>query len=94
MDFYLDTLVNLPYVTVEGCEKLEEYVCLHLKLLNLGITCAHCQSYTEEVHQDRPILVRDLSICGQGVYLKVLRRQLECINCGRIHHRKLRISRK
>ncbi len=83
MDFYLDTLLCLPKVTVECCQKLEEYVCLHLNLLNGGINCPHCQCYTEEIHQDRPILVRDLSICGQAVYLKIPRRQFECTNCGR-----------
>ncbi|MEL4896835.1 ISL3 family transposase [Crocosphaera sp. Alani8] len=33
--------------------------------------CPHCQTYTDNLHQTRPILVRDLSIVEQGVYLKV-----------------------
>ena len=35
------------------------------------------------MHQTRPILVRDLSILGQGVYLKVPRRQFVCPHCGK-----------
>ncbi|NES87101.1 MAG: ISL3 family transposase, partial [Moorea sp. SIO2B7] len=43
----------------------------------------HCQTYTDNLHQTRPILVRDLSICGQGVFLKVPRRQFICPHCGK-----------
>ena len=54
-----------------------------MKLVNGGINCPHCQCYTEEIDRDRPILVRDLSICAQAVYLKIPRGQFECTNCGR-----------
>lgn len=33
------------------------------------------------MHQDRPILIRDLSIFGQATYLKVPRRQFYCGDC-------------
>ena len=33
------------------------------------------------VHQTRPVLVRDLSVFGQVVYLKVPRRQFYCVSC-------------
>ena len=33
------------------------------------------------IHQTRPVLVRDLSVFGQVVYLKVPRRQFYCFNC-------------
>ncbi len=36
---------------------------------------------TDNIHQDRPILVKDLSICGQEVYLKTPRRQIYCPDC-------------
>ena len=74
MDFYLDSLLNLPNVTVLSCQHQEGFVILKLDLLNEGITCPHCQGYTDNLHQNRPILVKDLSICGQGVYLQVPRR--------------------
>ncbi|MFM6209342.1 transposase family protein, partial [Planktothrix sp.] len=35
---------------------------LKLELLNEGITCPHCQSYTDHIHQTRLMLIRDLSI--------------------------------
>ncbi len=35
MDFYLDTLLNLPNVTVESCTYQERQVDLGLRFLNL-----------------------------------------------------------
>jgi transposase len=81
MDLHLDTLLGLPNVTVFTCYQKEGFIFLDLELINLGINCPHCQTYTDKLHQDRPILVRDLSICGPGVYLKVPRRQFNCPYC-------------
>lgn len=36
-----------------------------------------------KTHQVRPVLVRDLSVFGQLVYLKVPRRQFYCPSCKR-----------
>ena len=47
---------------------------LKLRLVNDGINCPNCNEYIHKLHQTRPILVRDLSIFGQVVYLKVPRR--------------------
>ena len=81
MDFNLDTLLNLPKVTVFSYSKELEFIILNLNLINEDITCPHCNNYTEIVHQTRPILVRDLSIFGRLVYLKVPRRQFYCCEC-------------
>ena len=69
MDFHLDSLLNLPNVTVFTCSQKEGFIILQLDFLNAGIYCPHCQNYTDTLHQNRPILVRDLSICGLFVYL-------------------------
>ena len=81
MDFHLDSLLNLPNVTVFTSSQKSGLIRLKLELLNEGINCPNCQSYTDILHQNRPILVRDLSICGQGVYLQVPRRQFYCPHC-------------
>ena len=83
MDFHLDNLLNFPHVTVLSCQQQEEFIFLKLELLNQGILCPHCQTYTDNLHQTRSILVRDLSIFGQGVYLKVPRRQFICPHCSK-----------
>jgi len=81
MDFHLDRLLGFPYVTVESCHEIEDNIYLNLRLLNEGINCPRCQKYVDEIHQNRPILVKDLPIFGKPVYLKVPRRQFECKRC-------------
>jgi len=81
MDFNLDILLNLPNVTLFNYSKELEFIILNLNLINEGITSPHCNNYTGIVHQTRPILVRDLSIFGRLVYLKVPRRQFYCCEC-------------
>ena len=75
MDFHLASLLNLPHVTVFTSYQKEQFIILKLELLNEGINYPHCQVYADIIRQNRPILVRDLSICKQGVYLQVPRRQ-------------------
>ena len=83
MSFHLDYLLDLPNVTVETCTCIDNQFTLQLRILMTGIHCPHCQQFTEELHQNRPILVRDLSTFGKVVYLKVPRRQFYCCNCQR-----------
>ncbi len=81
MDIHLDTLLNLPDVTVFTCYQKEGYAILELDLLNPEVKCNYCDFETDNIHQIRPVLVRDLSICGYSVYLKVPRRQIYCPHC-------------
>ncbi|HEY9852594.1 MAG TPA: transposase family protein [Leptolyngbyaceae cyanobacterium] len=83
MDFHLDALLNLPNVTVFSYRQESDLIILQLELLNQGIKCPHCQTYTDDLNQNRPILVKDLAICGQKVYLQVPRRQFYCSSCAR-----------
>lgn len=89
MDIHLDTLLGLPNVSVFTCYQKERFIILELELVNEGIPCPHCQTYTDKLHEDRPILVRDLSICGEGVYLKVPRRQFVCPHWKKISTERL-----
>ncbi|NER93135.1 MAG: ISL3 family transposase [Symploca sp. SIO1B1] len=77
----VDLLLNLPGVTVAGCSQIEGFICFHLKILTQEIDCPHCGQSTKELHQIRPIIVRDLPACGQPVYLKIPRRNFYCRHC-------------
>ena len=81
MDFHLDSLLNFPNVTVSTCQQQKDFIVLKLDFLNEGISCPYCQNYLDDIHQTRPILVRDLAIFGQVVYLQVPRRQFYCRHC-------------
>jgi len=81
MDFHLDTLLNLPNVVADSYSSTLDAIVVKLQLVNAGINCPNCNDYISQVHQTRSVLVRDLSIFGQVVYLKVPRRQFYCSNC-------------
>lgn len=81
MDIHLDTLLKLPNATVESCTQQDNEVYLKLRLLNQEASCPHCKKLSSDLHQDRPLLMRDLSIFGQAAYLKVPRRQFYCCDC-------------
>jgi transposase len=83
MDFHLDKLLNLPHVTVETGLYQEGEVCLKLRFLTEAGLCPHCQQSSEELHQTRPMRVRDLSMSGQRVQLEIPRRQFYCSACQR-----------
>lgn len=83
MDFHLDTLLNLPNVTVESCIYQNDEVYLILRFLIERSYCPHCGNSSEELHQNRPVLIRDLPVFGKIAYLKVPRRQFFCCNCQR-----------
>lgn len=83
MDFHLDTLLNLPDVTGESCIYQDDEVYLILRSLTEGRDCSYGGNHSKELPQNRPILIRDLSVFGRVVYLKVPRRQFFCCNCQR-----------
>lgn len=83
MDLHLDRLLNLPNVTVESCTQQPNEVYLKLRFLTESVPCSHCQKASDNLHQNRPIVVRDLSVFGQLTYLKVPRRQFYCSDCQR-----------
>lgn len=81
MDFHLDGLLNLPHITIERCIKNDRKTILKVCFLTDYATCPHCQKSTDELHQIRTILIRDLPISGQLIELEIPRRQYYCNNC-------------
>jgi transposase len=83
MDWNLNRLLKLPNMIIIKVQEIEDMICLHLESIKDGINCPNCGKYTDNIHQTRSVLVRDLSICGNGVYLKIPRRQFVCEECGK-----------
>jgi transposase len=81
MDIHLDTLLGFPDITVESCTQELGNVFLKLSFLKYSADCPHCQQSSDDLHQTRSILIRDLSISGKSTYLKVPRRQFYCQQC-------------
>lgn len=89
MENHIDLILGLPDVTVREFMMLEDGICLKIKLTNLGTHCPLCQSYSTEIHQNRPILVRDLPCFDKVTYLQVPRRQFYCRHCQKYFTEKL-----
>ena len=81
MNNSINQLLNLSGVTVEGFTDVEGYLCLYLKMASPSACCPHCGQSSEEIRQNRPIVVRDLPAFGQKVLLRVPRRQFYCRCC-------------
>jgi len=81
MDIYLDTLLNLPWATVESFREIDDFVYFKIDLINEEIHCPHCHKIITEIHQIEYVLIRDLSVFGKKVYLQVPRRQFYCPDC-------------
>ena|GEM_PF-6014552 len=56
---------------------------MKLRCLNEQSDCHDCQPPSHEVHQNCPVLIRDLPVFGQSVHLQVPRRQFDCGHCQR-----------
>jgi transposase len=81
MDIYLDTLIHLPWATVESFREIDGIVYFKIGLLNEEINCLNCQKKIDEIHQIEYGLIRDLPVFGRKVYLQVPRRQFYCRDC-------------
>ena len=89
MDFYLDSLLHLPYITVDSYKEVDGTVVLKLKCLNETICCPGCGASLDEIHQVEYVLIRDLPVFGKPVYLNVPRRQFHCQACQRFWSERL-----
>jgi transposase len=80
----LTELLDLPQASVIGVSRIiDAHICFHIQLDNKEIHCPHCHTATRELHQNRPILIRDLSVFGKAVYLRIPRRKFYCRKCQR-----------
>ena len=81
MDIYLDSLLNLPNTTVESCKQEETQITLKLRFSHNKSSCPQCNISSDKLKQNRPMLIRDLSVFGKVVYLDTPRRQFYCHQC-------------
>jgi transposase len=79
----LTQLLNLPGIEVENYTHSGGELILEVEAMTTQATCPRCQGVSHHLHQNHWYLVRDLSISGQTVFLKVNRRQFKCRTCGK-----------
>lgn len=81
MLFLLENLLDLPNVSIRNVIKEGKEAFLLLACSKEEVNCPHCSNLTDELHQTSSLLVRDLPISGQEIYLKVPRRKFYCKPC-------------
>ena len=73
----------MPKVKIRNVIQEGKQAFLILSCQEEEVNCNYCGRLTDELHQTNSVLVRDLSISGQMVYLKVPRRKFYCKDCQR-----------
>ena len=81
MNLKLENFLNLPNIKIVGGGQILDLFVLQVQMTNEGINCPHCEKYLDILHQNKYVLVKDLSISGMEVYLKVPRRKFYCRQC-------------
>lgn len=89
MDLHLDRLLNLPNTTIESFTEEENKIILKLRFLHDEAPCPLCNTQSRKLKQNRPILIRDLSVFGKVIYLNTPRRQFYCHQCQKHFTEKL-----
>ena len=69
MDIYLDTLIHLPWATVESYREIDGIDYYKIEILNQENNCLNWQKKIDEIHQREYGLIRDLPVIGRKVYL-------------------------
>jgi len=83
MLFFLENLVDLPKVKIRNVIQEGTEAFLILSCQEEEVKCNYCGRLTDELHQTNNLLIRDLPISGQTVYLQVPRRKFYCKKCQR-----------
>lgn len=79
----LTQLLNLAGIEVEDYTDCGGQLILEVEARTTQAACPRCQQTSCNLHQNHRYLVRDLSISGRTVFLKVNRRQFKCQTCGK-----------
>jgi transposase len=79
----LTKLLNLPGIEVENYTECANQLILEAEATSTQATCPRCGQISSNLHQNHWYFVRDLSISGKTVLLKLNRRQFKCFNCGK-----------
>lgn len=77
----LTQILNIPNYEVVGVETNDEQITLDIQSTMKGTKCPRCGTYSSELHENHPRIVRDLPISGKACYLRFTRRRFFCQEC-------------
>jgi len=78
----LTQILNIPNYEVVGVETNDEQIILDIQSTMKGAKCPRCKTYSSDLHENHPRIVRDLPISGKACYLRFSRRRFFCPKCS------------
>jgi len=78
----LTQILNIPNYKVIGIETDDEQITLDIQSTMEGAKCPRCGTYSSELHENHPRIVRDLPISAKACYLRFTRRRFFCPKCN------------
>jgi transposase len=80
----INEILKIEGMTVTAYQLIVEVGCvIYLKNQQSLLPCSNCGCLSDKLHQNHWLTVRDLPMGEYPVYLKINRRQLKCIGCGK-----------
>jgi len=80
----INEILKIEGMTVTAYQLIAEVGCvIYLKNQQSLLPCSNCGCPSDRLHQNHWLTVRDLPMGEHPVYLKINRRQLKCIGCGK-----------
>jgi transposase len=77
----LTQILNIPNYEVVGFETKDEQIIFDIQSIMEGAKCPRCKTYSSDLHENHPRIVRDLPISGKACYLRFTRRRFFCPKC-------------
>jgi len=77
----LTQILNIPNYEVVDVETNDEQITLDIQSTMEGAKCPRCKTYSSDLHENHPRIVRDLPISGKACYLRFSRRRFFCPKC-------------
>jgi len=77
----LTKILNIPNYEVVGVENSDEQITLDIQSTMKGAKCPRCKTYSSDLHENHPRIVRDLPVSGKACYLRFSRRRFLCPKC-------------
>lgn len=90
MKFPIESILNLPGMTVLSCQDIESLgLIIEIEAAVRYCTCPSCGQVSRSIHQNHWRIVQDLPWSTSPVLLKINRRQFKCKNCQKVFSEEL-----
>jgi transposase len=77
----LTQILNIPNYEIVDVETHDEQITLDIQSTMEGAKCPRCKTYSSDLHENHPRIIRDLPISGKACYLRFSRRRFFCPKC-------------